>query len=282
MSNMQKEEIIKYRNYNNNIYNKCMSCAGKNRIFSEASKKQTTEKRINKQLSEREPFNIEYFYAVQESIDIGEINELKTFDKFKYYSIDLLHKSGRSVFRICKLCGKEDSILYHSYMQGKGVCRSCSKKGQTFSESHRKRLSESRKGKKHSEETKEKISIIHKGKILSEETRQRSSAAHQGIPYEEWESYATDKPYCPLFNESCKESNREKYNRECFICGKLEEENITSTGKFKKLSVHHVDMNKMQGCDGHEWKLIPVCMHCHGKLHTKRMQSCIKYMLKEE
>lgn len=114
------------------------------------------------------------------------------------------------------------------------------------------------------------------------ESRCRMSASQQGISYNEWEFFAINQPYCPLFNESCKESNREKYGRVCFICGKPEIENKTYTGKYRKLSVHHVDMNKNQGCNGHEWKLIPVCMQCHTKLHNKRMISCIEYILNIE
>lgn len=41
-------------------------------------------------------------------------------------------------------------------------------------------------------------------------------------------------------------------------------------------------MNKQQGCNGHEWKLIPVCLKCHNKLHTKRIQSYIEYILECE
>ena len=65
--------------------------------------------------------------------------------------------------------------------------------------------------------------------------------------------------YCYKFDEDCREHNREKYERECFFCGKTEEENKT------KLCVHHVDYNKNQGCDETpDWKLIPLCSSCHG------------------
>ena len=64
--------------------------------------------------------------------------------------------------------------------------------------------------------------------------------------------------YCYKFNEECREQNREKYNRECFFCGKTEEENE------RKLSSHHADYNKNQGCDKTpDWKLVPLCISCH-------------------
>jgi intein-encoded DNA endonuclease-like protein len=65
--------------------------------------------------------------------------------------------------------------------------------------------------------------------------------------------------YCYKFDNNCKEQNREKYGRECFFCGKTEMTN------GKKLSVHHADYNKNQGCDNTpDWKLVPLCKKCHG------------------
>ena len=77
----------------------------------------------------------------------------------------------------------------------------------------------------------------------------------------------------------CRESNRKKYDRRCFLCGLSESENITSKGVLTKLAVHHVDMNKNQGCDNIRWKLIPVCLHHHGMIHTKTWESRIEYLL---
>ena len=111
------------------------------------------------------------------------------------------------------------------------------------------------------------------GKSPSIETRRRQSATHQGIPYDEWEGFAMNSPYCPKFDEACKESNREKYDRCCFLSGMTEEEN------GKKLSVHHVDMNKTQGCDGHAWKLVPLAAKLHSISHTPTWIARIQYLL---
>ena len=151
--------------------------------------------------------------------------------------------------------------------------------GKKLSKETRRRIAESEKGKPVSGETKQKLSIALKGVPQSEETRRRRSATQQGISYDEWESFATDSPYCPKFNEACKESNREKYGSRCFITGASEEHNITSTGKHCKLSVHHVDMNKAQGCNGHAWKLVPLGMGCHGAAHGKVWAARIEYLL---
>lgn len=134
-------------------------------------------------------------------------------------------------------------------------------------------------GRHHSDETRNKISKAQIGKIISEESRKKLSATCQGIPYDEWECFAKEQPYCPAFNEACRESNREKYSRRCFICGLPESENRTKTGKIRKLSVHHIDMNKQQGCDGNRWKLIPTCISHHSMVHNDLWKDRIMYLL---
>ena len=148
------------------------------------------------------------------------------------------------------------------------------------SEETRQKIGDAQKGKIASEETRQKLSDAGKNRApISEETRQKISAAGQGISYDEWESFAKEQLYCPKFDESCRESNREKYDRRCFICGKPESENITSTGKFKRLSVHHVDRNKDQGCNGHDWALVPTCLEHHAPAHSELWTARIVYLL---
>jgi DNA-binding CsgD family transcriptional regulator len=88
-----------------------------------------------------------------------------------------------------------------------------------------------------------------------------------------WNGGVSFEPYCPKFNENVREEVRNKYNRCCIICGKNEKENIVrKSGKFTKLHVHHIDYNKLQGCEGHVWKLAPLCNSCHGKTnHNKKL-----------
>jgi hypothetical protein len=112
-----------------------------------------------------------------------------------------------------------------------------------------------------------------------EENGKRISAGKQGIPYDEWEGYASKQLYCPNFNEECKESNREKYGRMCFLTGSPESENKYKNGKRRKLSVHHVDMDKGQGCNGKRWKLVPLCITWHGKVHNGLWESRIIWLL---
>lgn len=216
----------------------------------------------------------------------------------------------RGYYDLCKSCGHKRQYLSDETRKkmskthtGKNHSNETKKKiseahiGKRFSEEHKKKLSKANIGKRHTHETRQKMSEAQKGIRLSEETKQKLSKAQQGmvwpeerrrkqsarrqnIPYEEWESYACESPYCPRFNEVCRESNREKYGRRCFICGRHESENITSTDRHIKLSVHHADMQKDQGCNGIRWKLVPVCMMCHIPLHDESWKSRIEYLLK--
>lgn len=120
------------------------------------------------------------------------------------------------------------------------------------------------------------MTIKYFGDIIN---REKASAKAQGIPYDEWEEFAQNSPYCPKFDEFCRESNREKYDRMCFLTGLPESENITSTGKQQHLSVHHVDMDKMQGCDGKRWKLVPLCLKWHKIAHTELWIARITWLL---
>ena len=119
----------------------------------------------------------------------------------------------------------------------------------------------------------EKTSLCTTKRYEDPVEREKASAIQQGISYDEWEGFAKHQPYCPRFNEACRESNREKYDRRCFLSGTTEMENE------QKLSVHHIDMNKDQGCDGHTWKLVPLCRKWHGRVHTSLWLARIQYLL---
>jgi hypothetical protein len=149
-------------------------------------------------------------------------------------------------------------------------------KGHTFSIEIRQKMTESQTGKKRppfSEEWKNNMSKSAKTRPpRTYEHRRNHSASVQGVPVEEWEGFASHIEYCEKFDETIKEYIRDKYNRECFMCGKSEEKNT------QKLSVHHVDTNKQQGCDGHEWKLVPLCRRCHGKMLSIVCRTRIEYI----
>lgn len=152
------------------------------------------------------------------------------------------------------------------------------------SKGQKKRFSDPNERKKDSENIKN--SIKHKESVKNRKYKPKlcEICNEEFIPNSSGHKYCEECTdiimYCWKFNEKCRENNREKYDRECYMCGLLEEENIDKNGDQRKLSVHHADMDKMQGCDDIKWKLVPVCMDCHGKLHSNLWIARITWLLK--
>lgn len=133
-------------------------------------------------------------------------------------------------------------------------------------------------GKHHSENTKKKMSdkrkkyhLINRNafydKKHTDETRKKMSENHadfSGENHPRWNGGSSYEPYCHKFTFSLKEEVRDRYNRLCVGCGKTEEEN------GQRLSVHHIDEDKMQGCNGKKWSLIPLCRSCHSKVTNQK------------
>ena len=74
------------------------------------------------------------------------------------------------------------------------------------------------------------------------------------------------EPYCEKFNNDLKDRVRAHFNHECFICETTQEEN------GKKLSVHHVNYDKMVCCNNEKPLFVPLCMKCHAKTNHNREQ----------
>ena len=79
-----------------------------------------------------------------------------------------------------------------------------------------------------------------------------------------WQGGISFEPYCQKFNESFKESIREKFGNTCFLCGKSQSDNR------RKLSVHHVNYDKNCLCDDSHCEFVPLCMMCHAKTNHNR------------
>ena len=84
------------------------------------------------------------------------------------------------------------------------------------------------------------------------------------------------KGYCDKFDNELRESIRNKYDRRCFIC------NAHEGVLAKKLSVHHIDQNRNQGCEEVEWKLVPLCASCHARSHREPTISRLSYLVLHE
>ena len=80
-----------------------------------------------------------------------------------------------------------------------------------------------------------------------------------------WKGGISFLPYCTKFNTDFKERVRNYFGRCCYLCGKNEADNE------QKLSVHHVNYNKLACCEEEIRPLfVPLCMSCHSKVHTNR------------
>ena len=82
-----------------------------------------------------------------------------------------------------------------------------------------------------------------------------------------WLGGASFGKYCPKFNRHIKQHIREKYNNCDFMSGLPD----TICNNGRNLDVHHVDYNKMQGCDEHEWRLVPLSVSNHCKTNHNRL-----------
>lgn len=132
------------------------------------------------------------------------------------------------------------------------------------------------RGRKKSPEHNKHNSESHKGKIpwnkgkhgiYSDDVIERWSILRRGPGTHWWKggiSTENRKRYCRAFNNFMRERTREAFGRVCYLCAMTEKEN------GKKLSVHHVDYNKSQGCKGMKWSLIPLCRKCHANTNHHR------------
>lgn len=177
-------------------------------------------------------------------------------------------KSGYQIADICRM--DADTIYY--WLEKFGIDRRSrseaimGKNNPFFGETHTKKtkdkMSKSHSGKILTEEHKTKISISETGKICSEETRNKIRIANMGKSNPNWKNGASFEPYCYLFNDAKKEKIRNRDNRTCQLCGKSEILN------GRKLDVHHINGDKMQGCGGKKWQLVSLCLSCNSKKDT--------------
>lgn len=126
-------------------------------------------------------------------------------------------------------------------------------------------------GKTRSEETRNKQS----GAWTPEKRAEQSAAAklRVGEKSSGWKGGISFEPYCPAFNDRVKEHVRNLYDRTCTICGKSTLQNR------QRLSVDHIDENKMQGCDDWEWRLTPLCRACHAKMTNEQKHLLLQLLL---
>jgi hypothetical protein len=94
-------------------------------------------------------------------------------------------------------------------------------------------------------------------KIKAAKNDPSNIAAVSGENSHAWRGGKSFEPYCPKFNKFVREEIRERFDRACLLCGTHE--------NGRRLSIHHVDYNKNDMCNGMKWALIPLCTSCHAK-----------------
>lgn len=127
------------------------------------------------------------------------------------------------------------------------------------------------------------------GKSPSAETRAKTSKTLMGKYTGEnscaWKGGGSFEPYCDKFTEELRRQVRNRYDNCDFFSGLPDYIcNIMDNGKVQKLSVHHVDYNKVQGCEGIEWRLVPLSRKNHAKTHGNRIfwEKLICYALEHD
>ena len=109
------------------------------------------------------------------------------------------------------------------------------------------------------------------GKKMPLEARQNMSKAHLGLnaleKHPNWLGGKSFEPYSPEFNNQLKELIRTRDGYRCQLCFKHQDELFTKKGKSVKLSVHHIDYNKLNCMPNN---LISLCKSCHTKTNCNR------------
>lgn len=176
-----------------------------------------------------------------------------TYAEKGYRSTDLKPNSRNLVYAICANpeCEREGGRgRWVTLRSCRELCYSCAHKTEEF----RKKKSEENTGRVFSEET---IMLMSKSAKKRLEIPENNPNWKGGISFGE---------YCPKFNKQIKQDVRDKYNNCDYISGLPD--NICNS--CVKLDVHHVDYNKEQGCDEHEWRLIPLSKSNHTKTNFNR------------
>jgi hypothetical protein len=167
-------------------------------------------------------------------------------------------RGDKSPMRRPEVIEKVKEILNRPGMREKRIATFKGRSAPAHTEEHRKKVSDAMKGRPFAEE--------HR-KHVAEANRRPDVRAKKGMRGEKnpnWRGGTSFAPYCSKFNEELKENVRDAFGRKCAVCGKHEEVNGT------RLPIHHVNFDKMSGCYGRSWNLVPLCPSCHSKTNYKR------------
>jgi hypothetical protein len=214
------------------------------------------------------------------------IDEYCTWILFGYHSDELSKGSNKRVVAVCEDCYLYRDVAWKDY---RDLCLPCSNKSEYVTDEHRRKIGKSSKGRIPGSEAREKMSEAQKGRHHTEESKRKmSESAKKRAPVSEetrlkmsisckkrlenpennpsWRGGISIGKYCHEFNDEIRQCTRDKYNNCDYISG-LPDHVCNSR---RKLDVHHVDYNKEQGCDEHDWQLIPLSQSNHLRTNFRR------------
>ena len=128
-------------------------------------------------------------------------------------------------------------------------------------------------GKTRTLETRIKISLAHGGNsniFMAFENQPKEKRKRYGETAPNWKGGISYEPYCPKWNNDLRTRIRAFFEYRCIICGKPQNENITSSGRIYKLSCHHVEYNKQACCDGRPVHFAALCHKHHMETNGSR------------
>jgi hypothetical protein len=224
--------------------------------ISEETRKKISNAHRGKHIGEKNPmFGKTHSEETRKKISTANLGRPSVF-KGKHHSKETRKKMSED--RKGKLSGSKNPFYKKT-----GKDHPCF--GLKKSEESRKKISETRKRKIASGE----IAINKKvgkenpmfGKKHSDEARKKMSDALKGIHVGEdnpaWNGGTSFFPYCQKFNKKRRKAVREFFNYLCICTG---EPSYT-----RELSVHHIDHDKEQGCNGKPFNLVPMNPEHHAK-----------------
>ena len=116
----------------------------------------------------------------------------------------------------------------------------------------------------HTNNAKKKISKFRKGKTPWNKGKKSPQCGRSGKSNHSWQGGISYNPYPEEWTDVLKESIRMRDKYVCQLCEIHEDE---LQGRFKHLSVHHIDYNK-ENCNPDN--LITLCKSCHIKTNFNR------------
>ena len=151
-----------------------------------------------------------------------------------------------------------DGLMGHSCSIETRKKISDAKKKYVFTEEHCENISKSLKEFYSDPIEVEKMAARVRKRMWDPDVREKYTKENHPM----WKGGTSFEPYCEKFDLERKRAVRKFFNYYCLACGKHETENLTKRGQYA-LSVHHVDHDKEQGCNGKPFNLVPLCVTCH-------------------